>query len=162
MKPDSGYTRTIKELQESGKIVDKPAKPEKDDNDKTDSESDPYTLRDVSLGKDPARGGKFVRREMIAALQLEDEIEIPLKRLQKNKGGDWIDSNGKIYDLIGPVPAKFVNEQLDQFIYQINIHDQKDIDVIVLDLSNFNPGQLMKIHEVIKTLKKEIIILNER
>ncbi|MDR1270405.1 MAG: hypothetical protein LBK82_12860, partial [Planctomycetaceae bacterium] len=140
-------------------------KSNENENNKIDSEKSEnhrYTLREKALGKDPARGGKFVEREMIAALQLEDEIETPLKRLQKDKGGDWIAPSGKIYDLVGPVPEKFVDEQLGRFIEQMGIHDQKDIDVIVLDLSNFKPEQLIKIHKVIKTLKKEIIILNER
>jgi hypothetical protein len=65
----------------------------------------------------------------------------------------------KIYDFVGPVPAKYVDKQLDNFIKQIFDHDLKSIDVIVLDLANFKPDQVKKIKEVLGKVKREIIIL---
>jgi hypothetical protein len=129
---------------------------------KSPNMSSPLTFKEISLGLDPARGEKFMENEMKAAIKLEGQIGRTIKRSTLNEGGDWIDNNGKIYDLVGPVPAQHVDKQLKNFIEQIKIHDRKSIDIIVLDLSHFQPEQILKIREVFKNLKKEVIILETK
>ncbi len=99
------------------------------------------------------------RRLRRAAIKLQNQKSLKLRRSTPAEGGDWIDQNGKVYDLVGPVPPKFASQQIDSFLKQIAKHDVKSIDYIVIDLDGFGPDEIKRILEAAGKTNKPVIIL---
>jgi len=101
------------------------------------------------LGQDPATG-KFRRAEAEAGARLESEVGV----LRRDPSGntDWIDTNGKTYDAVGPAPSKYFDAE--SFTNSINYHlnNKQGVDYIVVDTTGLTSEQRTSVGEYVKTL----------
>ncbi|WP_353400591.1 hypothetical protein, partial [Hydrogenophaga sp. 5NK40-0174] len=91
-------------------------------------------LHRVELGKDPAKGGKFVVDEAITGARIEQQMGLKLKR-DPSGDGDWISSRGEVLDGASPPPGKYFSDKsFAQWQSSIRSHlNKQGVDVIVVD-----------------------------
>jgi hypothetical protein len=105
--------------------------------------------RAYELGWDPDKA-KFIPTEMLTALKLEEELGTKLTRVPDRSGGDWVDSTGKIYDALGPVPKKYFN--LASFTNSISGHLNKSSMTSVIDFTGMEAADIEYVKSYINNL----------
>jgi RHS repeat-associated protein len=115
------------------------------------------TIRRSNLGRDAARGGKWMgeksKAEARTAVRLEQTLGIKLTR---SRGvGDWVDRAGRVYDAIGSgLTANRFNAQ--SFVSQIRDHlRKKGIDRVVLDVRGLNASQIRIVRNYVERLSQD-------
>lgn len=100
-------------------------------------DSDPRTNpseRDVELGTDT--NGQYRPGEAETARLLEEQ-GIPLRR-NNDASVDWVGTDGKTSDAVGPFPARFFEREQENLFDQIDKHVMK-ADVTPVNVSQFTP-----------------------
>jgi hypothetical protein len=107
-----------------------------------------------ALGWDPAQE-KFRPNEAQTAIRIENETGVRLERAPDAWGPDWIGSDGKTYDAVGPLPAEHFDQQWDNFQERIMDHLGK-ADYVPVDVSQFTPEQTAQVQEFIEPLGSRV------
>lgn len=111
------------------------------------------------LGMDPETG-MFRESEAQAAAHIEAERGVSLGRASKGSGVDWVGSDGKTYDAVGPFESKYFDKQWEQLQYQITRHLDK-ADYVPVDVSRFTPEQIAKVKSFIAQLGPRVFVVGE-
>lgn len=101
------------------------------------TEQNDEAMRRRRLGVDPATQ-RYRPLEEHAAVRLEKRVG-PLRR-DPTGAGDWVDTQGRTYDAIGPVPSGRLN--VSAFLRQVDKHLMKQgLDKVVIDVTGFTSMQ---------------------
>lgn len=107
-------------------------------------------------------GHKFRSGEADAGVQIENELGIRLSRSPKSQGPDWIGSDGKTYDLIGPIPAKaFERQWAENNIQQAITEHLGKADMIPIQVKGLSPDQIARIKDFIAPLGPRVFLIGE-
>jgi hypothetical protein len=112
------------------------------------------------LGMDPATG-TFRENEADTALRIESDRNVQLTRSPDKQGPDWIGSDGKTYDAVGPFEARFFDQQWQSLQRQIVRHLGEKADYVPVDVSKFTPEQIAKVKEFIEPLGPRVFLVGE-
>jgi hypothetical protein len=102
-----------------------------------------------SLGLNPATN-QFNAGEAATALRLEAHLN---RRLTRDPSGDadWIDSAGRTYDAVGPVPDQHFDAAA--FSASVGRHlRQQGLDYVVVDATGMNAGNITQIDRYLQSL----------
>lgn len=97
------------------------------------------------LGWDPAVG-QFRENEAKTAIEIENMRGVRLQRNPEGAGPDWVGSDGKSYDALGPVPSQFFDRQWAQLRYRITQHLTK-ADYVPIDVSGLTEQQVTTVKQ---------------
>ncbi|MFI7115138.1 hypothetical protein [Amycolatopsis sp. NPDC049868] len=114
------------------------------------------------LGFDWARGGEFKQHEFEMAVLIEKQFGIRLTRWpDKNGGPDWVGSDGKFYDGIGPIPSAAFDQEwsLGQIQTSILRHVRVKADYVPIDTRGLTPEQIQKLKDFIRPHEPFVFIL---
>jgi uncharacterized protein YoxC len=111
------------------------------------------------LGMDPETGA-YRPNEAATASSVETQRGVALTRAPKGSGVDWVGSDGKTYDAVGPFESQYFDKQWSQFQYQISRHLGK-ADYVPVDVSKFTPEQIAKVKEFIGPLGPRVFLVGE-
>lgn len=120
-------------------------------------ESTGFSEREWRLGYDPAVQ-RFRRGESQTARRVEDTRRTALVRSPEEKGPDWIGPDGRTYDAVGNFPGEFLDRQWKKFTERIVDHMDKS-DYVPVDVSQFSPEQIKRVHEFIGPLGPRVFIV---
>lgn len=113
-------------------------------------------LHTRSLGLDQDRGGQFMKYEAIVARYLEGVVGRRMRRALKENGevGDLVDSAGRVYDIVGPVPQ----EHFDMTEFRGSILDhlrKKGVDKVPLVIAGLSAEQKAEVKAALAQLTPE-------
>jgi hypothetical protein len=97
------------------------------------------------LGWDPAVA-QFRENEARTAIEIENLRGVRLQRSPEGAGPDWVGSDGKTYDALGPVPSRFFERQWAQLRYRVTQHLAK-ADYVPIDVSGLSEQQVATVRQ---------------
>lgn len=117
------------------------------------------------MGEDPSRAGRPYReRELDGMLDFEDQTGIRVEGPPPpNRSGDFIGSDGRVYELKGPVPEGRYNRAFRDNVKRI-LEEHTGYDALVVDVTNATVREIKSLKKVLLEAAggRDVILVGER